>query len=167
MHIPPYYKKPGWQRFFVGVFFGGLISYFVVIYMYGSMYGQLLEENTKLDSELKNAEKRIETLEENNANLDEQSKKPIAVEEIEMTIVNAEQLKLDSLITHQLEELVKEEVDQIIGEDVNIVTESSALIISSIENKNFKVDDFSYAFEVKQITIAKQVKIVVEAELSN
>lgn len=52
MHIPPYHKKKSWQRFFVGTFFGGVIAYCILLYMYGSMYENLLKQNLELHSQV-------------------------------------------------------------------------------------------------------------------
>ncbi|MUK86865.1 hypothetical protein GMD78_00420 [Ornithinibacillus sp. L9] len=167
MHVPPYHKKPSWQRFFVGVFFGALISYFVIIFMYGTMYERLLEENSTIQSKLKDAENYIEALEEDNENLDQKSKQPTTVESIELEITNAEQLRIDKLLLVQLEDLVKEEISHIIGQDINIVYESNQLLEATIENKNFKVDDFTYSLEINRLLIHKTVKISAKAKISN
>ncbi|MFD2046311.1 sporulation membrane protein YtrI [Ornithinibacillus salinisoli] len=167
MHIPPYHKKPGWQRFLAGVFFGALISYFVLIFMYATMYERLLEENSNIRSELTEAKNYIKALEEDKQNLDEKSKQPITVESIELEITNAEQLRIDKLLLVQLEDLMKEEIKHIIGQDVNTVYESNQLLEATIENKDFKVDDFIYTFEIKRLLINKKVKISAEAKISN
>ncbi|SET44830.1 hypothetical protein SAMN05216389_111137 [Oceanobacillus limi] len=167
MHIPPYHKKPGWQRFLAGVFFGALISYFVVIFMYGTMYERLVEENSTLQLELSEANNRIDALKEDNQSLDEQSKKPMTVENIELEITNAEDMRIDTLLLVQLEQMVQEEIKHIIGQDINVVNESNELLLATIENKNFKVDDFTYNFEIKRLFISKNVKISAEAKISN
>ncbi|WP_284139826.1 MULTISPECIES: sporulation membrane protein YtrI [unclassified Virgibacillus] len=168
MHIPPYYKRPGWQRFFVGVFLGGLFSYLIVMYMYGEMYEKLLENNVALQSEVKEIKKQHEALLKDKQDLNEENKKAITVEKIELEFKNAKQLRLENTLTlYQLEELIKEEIDQIIGQDIQIVSKNDELITSAIENKNYSVDDFSYSFKVVKLTIAPIVKIKLDASISN
>lgn len=167
MHIPRYYRKPGWQRFLVGIFFGALISYWIVLFMYGTMYERLLEENSKIQQKLNNAENKILALEKDNVDLNEKSKQKITVEEIDLVILNAEELKIDTLLQHQLEGLVKEEIQDIIGRDVASLTESDSLIMSSIENKTFRVDDFTYYFVIERLIISPTIRIVVKAKVSN
>ena len=48
MHFIPYYKNKNWQRFFVGLFIGAIISYFIFIYMYGQLLEKRIEENLQL-----------------------------------------------------------------------------------------------------------------------
>lgn len=167
MHVPRYHKKPGWQRFLVGMLFGALISYWVVIFMYGTMYQEKVIENSKLQEELNDAENRIQALEKDNEDLNEKSKQKIVIEEIELEILNAKELKIDMLLQNELESLVKEEIKDIIGKDLLMVAESDTLLLSSIENKSYRVDDFSYDFEIKRLIIAPTVRIIVNGKISN
>lgn len=166
MHIPPYHKKASWQRFFVGLFFGALISYGIVIYMYGQMYEDLLEKNLSLQSELNDVKKQNDSLLKTNEDLDEQSKKPMTVESISIIIDNKEELKLDTFTIHKLEDLIKQDIDYLIGKDVNVVSESEELLISAVENNTYEVDDFSYEFKVSKLIISNHIKITIDAKLS-
>ncbi|MDV2888249.1 sporulation protein, partial [Alkalihalophilus pseudofirmus] len=44
MRIPPYYRRPSWQRFFAGMAIGGAISWCIFLYIFGVWQ----EENAKL-----------------------------------------------------------------------------------------------------------------------
>ncbi|WP_010099148.1 sporulation membrane protein YtrI [Ornithinibacillus scapharcae] len=168
MHVPRYHKKPGWQRFLVGVFFGGLISYWVVLFMYGTMYERLIKENSELQNDLTDANSRIEVLMKDNESLDEKSRQPITIEGIQLQILNAKDLNIDSLLQTQLEGLVKEQIKDIIGKDIKSIADSDSLIFSSIENKTYVVDDFTYSFDIERlILVAPTVRIVVIAKISN
>ena len=167
MHVPRYHKKPGWQRFLVGIFFGALISYWVVLYMYGTMYERLLEENSEIQEKLEDAENKVLALEKDKADLNEKSKQKITVEEIDLEILNATDLKIDHLLQLQLESLVKEEIKNIIGKDIQSIGESYSLLFSAIENKTFQVDDFTYYFVMESLVIAPTVRIIVKAKISN
>ncbi|MBY7143858.1 hypothetical protein KFZ56_12525 [Virgibacillus sp. NKC19-3] len=167
MHIPPYHKKATWQRFFIGTVIGAILSYGIYLYMYGSLYEQLLEENLELEAEVTELEKQNEALTQDKEDLDEQKEQEITVETIEITITNENELRLDRLIVHQLEELINEEINHLIGENVTIIDESSQLLRSSIENKGFSVDDFTYYFDVTQLTISRNMILTVEAKLTD
>lgn len=167
MHIPPYYKKKSWQRFFIGAFIGAVIAYCIFIFMYGSMYERLFEHNLDLQSELTELEKQNEALLQDKKDLNEKSKAPVTVDGIEIHITNEKQLRLDRLIIHQLEEMMKQEIDHIIGQDISVVAESDRLLLSTIENKAFSIDDFTYSFEISKLTISKTVKITAKAKMSD
>ena len=161
MHIPPYHKKPSWQRFFAGLFFGGIISYGVFIFMYGTMYEKLLAENYILSSQVRELEEQNDALLKDKKENDERSNMPITISSIDIAIEGGEQLRMDRLIEHQLEEMIKEEVANLIGQEVEIVSQSDQLLISTIENKGYKLDDFTYHFRVLKLTIATELKITV------
>lgn len=167
MHIPPYHKKTTWQRFFVGAFFGAIISYFIFIYMHGNIYEQLIEENRDLKSQVTELKNHNEALLEEKKDLDEKSKQPLTVESIEINITNTDELHLDRLIVHDLEALIKEEISDIVGQEVSLISDSDNLLKSTIQNKKFTLDDFTYQFVVKTLTITETVKITAEAEISN
>jgi len=167
MHIPPYHKKESWQRFFIGMFFGGIIAYCIFIYMYGSMYERLVEQNLNLQSELTELEKQNEVLLQDKKDLDEKSKESYTIDSIEINITNKKQLRLERLIVHQLEEMIKQEINHIIGQDISVVAENDQLLLSTIENKTFSIDDLNYYFEIQQLTIAKKVKITAKAKISS
>lgn len=166
MHIPLLYKQKNWQLIFVGLFFGSLIAYGVLMYMYGEMYEDLLEKNMALQSELNDVKKQNESLLETNEDLDEQTKQPVTVDDIKLTIRNKDELKLDTFTTHKLEELVKEEINHLIGQDINTISKSEELLTSAIENKTYRVDDFSYEFTIVKLTITTTIKITIKAKLT-
>ncbi|MEC5421946.1 hypothetical protein QGM71_00370 [Virgibacillus sp. C22-A2] len=167
MHIPPYHKKETWQRFYAGALIGGIIAYFILIYMYGSMYEKQLEENRELQANVIDLKNQNKALLQDKEDMDEESKKPLLVESIEITITNTQELRLDRLIVHDLEEMLKKEINHIIGQDISIIGNSDTLLISTIENKAFSIDDLTYYFRVKLLTISQTVKITAEAKLGN
>lgn len=87
MHIPPYHKKATWQRFFIGTVIGAILSYGVYLYIYGSLYEQLLEENLELEAEVTELERQNEALTQDKEDLDEQTQQPITVETIEINTI--------------------------------------------------------------------------------
>ncbi|WP_164216769.1 sporulation membrane protein YtrI [Virgibacillus sp. YIM 98842] len=167
MHIPPFYKKPTWQRFFAGTLIGGILAYGVFLYMYGSMFEEMLAQNRAFQAEINDLENQNEALIQDMEELSDNSEKILRVETIEVTIANSEQLGLDRLLIHDLEEMVKQEVDHIIGQDLSVIGQSDMLLESTIKNKDYIIDDFHYKLEVKLLTIWETVRITVEATMTN
>jgi len=163
MHIPPYHKRKSWQRFFVGLFCGGFIAYFILIYMYGAMYEELLEENFQFNEAMNDLKKQNEVLLQDQTDLNA----PLTVNEIEIIIDNPEAVKLDSLLVSQLKGLIKQEIGHLIGVEVNTISESNQLLISAVENKNFKVDETTYQFTISMLIIHSTLKLTVETRLLN
>lgn len=167
MHIPPYYRRSTWQRFFVGAFFGSIISYFVLIYMYGTMYEERLAENMELASELRELKDQNAALLKDKKDLDEKSQEPLTVSSIAININEGEQLKIDRLIEIQLEEMIIEEINHLIGQEVAIINKSDQLLLSAIENKGFTIEDVTYYFDINKLMIAPEMEISVIPKLSN
>ncbi|CDO01641.1 Sporulation membrane protein YtrI [Oceanobacillus picturae] len=163
MHIPPYHKKKTWQRFFAGSLVGGIIAYIIFIFMHGTMYENQLKENLELTSQVNDLKNQNEALLKDTENL----KTPVTVSAIDITIENAEEISLDSLVVPKLEELVKDEISHITGQSVSIVDEIDQLLISAIENKEYTIDDIHYQFTVRKLTISETVKVFLEAETVN
>ena len=163
MHVPPYHKQRAWQRFFVGMFCGGLIAYIILIYMYGAMYEELLQENFQITEAMNDLKKQNDVLLQDQSDLNT----PLIVNEIEIIIDNPEAVKLDSLLASQLKGLIKQEIGHLIGVEVNTISESNQLLISAVENKNFKVDDTTYQFTISKLIINSTLKLTVETKLLN
>ncbi|HEX6594624.1 MAG TPA: sporulation membrane protein YtrI [Bacillota bacterium] len=165
MHVPPYYKKKSWQRLMIGAFFGAVIAYCLFMFMYGKMYEQMIEENLDLQVELSDLKKHNEALLKDNEDLDEQSKKRVTINSIETELIHAKELRLDPLIVHQLEELIKDDIGHLIGQDVAVISKSDRLLISTLENKTYNIDDFSYRLHIKKLIISQQLKITAHVKL--
>ena len=106
MRIPPYYRRPSWQRFFAGAAVGGAISWCIFLYIYGVWQ----EENTELlrIQQQKiidlNEEKKIwqeEYKEMNKRNIEQ-----LTVQKINVKIMNWEKYKLDLLSVSETEDSV-------------------------------------------------------------
>ncbi|WP_085991703.1 sporulation membrane protein YtrI [Oceanobacillus senegalensis] len=167
MHIPPYHKKPSWQRFIVGAITGGIVAYMTLLYMYGSMYEQLMEENYEMESEINELKLQNEALIKDYEDLNEKTNEEPIIESIEVEIPNWEELKLDRLIVHQLEEMVKEEINHLIGEEISQVAESDFLLERAIENKRFPIDKTTYYFEIRKLYIWDTLKLTLDVKLTD
>lgn len=166
MHIPPYYKLTSWQRFIIGTVTGALIAYVIFIFMYGKMYEKLYEENLGLQSKVSELQSYNDSLLQDKKDLDEKNKQQSTVERIDIFIMNQTDLRLDRLIVYQLDHMIKQEINHIIGKDIQSISDNDQLLLSTIENKAFSVDDFTYFFEVRRLTISDTVKFVLYAKIS-
>ncbi|MDL4840671.1 sporulation membrane protein YtrI [Aquibacillus rhizosphaerae] len=167
MHIPPYYKRASWQRFLAGAFLGAIIAFAVFIFMYGKFHERWVEENLKLRSELNQLQHNYKTLEESKKELDQKSKEDIKVQTIIINIENETELKLDSLIVHQLQEQIKEEINHVVGKSTSSLSDNYELLIATIENKTYPVDEFSYNAVVNQLFVTENLTVNVQLKIAN
>ncbi len=165
MHIPPFHKKRTYQTFFIGIFIGAIIAYLTLLFMYGKMYEKLLVERMELKTEIEEITQQNEALLEDKEQLEEQSS--AIVTSIHVQFINEKTLKFDRLMTLQLENMIKSELSNIIGKSIQSVSDSDDLLITVIENKTFTIDDQSYEFEVKKLSIAEQIKLSLEGKIAD
>jgi len=165
MQIPPFYKYKSYQIFILGALSGAIIAYIVLLYMHGKMYENVLVEQVELKMEIKEIRKQNEILIDDKEEMEAQSE--ATVKGIQINFENAKELKFDRLSTLQLENMVKNELANVIGKTIQSVSESDDLLVTVIENKTFTIDDYSYQFEVKKISISEQIKLTLEGEIEN
>ncbi len=165
MHIPPFYKKRSYQILLVGIFIGTIIAYLLLVYMHGKMYEKLLFERIQLQTQLAEIESQNEALLEDKEEMEEKS--TAIVNSIQIEFLNGKELKFDRLITLQLEDLIKRELTDVIGKSVQSVSESDDLLVTVIENKSFTIEDQSFQFEVKKISISEQIKLSLEGRFAD
>ena len=165
MHFPPFYKYKSYQIFILGALSGAIIAYIILLYMHGKMYENVLVEQVELKMEIKEIKKQNEILIDDKEEMEAQS--TATVKGIQINFENAKELKFDRLSTLQLENMVKNELANVIGKTIQSVSESDDLLVTVIENKTFTIDDYSYQFEVKKISISEQIKLTLEGDIEN
>jgi hypothetical protein len=151
MRIPPYYEKGSWQRFLAGGVFGGLISWIIFAYMFGTYQDTQILHISKQAKEIKDLKEDIKIWQDDYQKLNEENQKGVTLQEIVVTIDNAEKYKLDHFRKYQLETQSKQEINHLIAKEISKVYESKELIIKAIENKVFTIDDKQYRLEVRGI----------------
>ncbi|MFP7255893.1 hypothetical protein SFC02_16520 [Terribacillus goriensis] len=164
MHIPPIYKQTGWQRFLVGFFLGGIISYFVYLFMYGTLFEDWVKEKVEMEGTIHDLERDIEVLKDNNEEMNELQQEGLLIDEITVAIEPDDSLELDKLIEHELKEAIKEEARHMIGRSVNGAVQSTPLLLGAIENKVYELDGFRYKVAVKQLIISEILYLTVTVE---
>lgn len=161
MHIVPYHRKKTWQRFILGMLLGGTIAYVLFSYMHGKMYEKVLSENIQLKSTIRQLEAQNEALLKDKESL---KKDAYHVRSIAIIFENKEELKLDRLITHELEDYIKKEINYIIGKSVSSLAENSDLLVSIIESSSVTIDDISFEFKVVKLFITEDVEITLHVK---
>ncbi|MEH7439792.1 sporulation membrane protein YtrI [Neobacillus drentensis] len=164
MRIPPYYRRPSWQRFFAGAAVGGAISWCIFLYIYGVWQ----EENTELlrIQQQKiidlNEEKKIwqeEYKEMNKRNIEQ-----LTVQKINIKITNWEKYKLDLLSVSETEDSVKDDISMMLAKDLETVYKSKDLLKKIIENKPIKINDKRYKLKVKEMVVYTNLSIQLEIQ---
>lgn len=167
MRIPPYYRKPAWQRFFSGMAVGAFISWFLFLYMNGVS----IEKNaTKIHQQadrITELEDDIKIWQEDYAELNKKNEEKLTVQEIKIKIVNDQKYKqyLDALSIYEIEEQTKSQLNVLLAKDLDTVFKSRELITKLIENKSIPMNDKRFKLKIKSMVIYTSVSIQVEISL--
>ncbi|MFD1737109.1 sporulation membrane protein YtrI [Bacillus salitolerans] len=149
MRIPALYEKKTWQRFFAGAVCGGLISWIIFAYMYGEYQDAQIIHISKQAKEIMNLKQDIDIWKKDYEKLNEENKKGITLQEINVKLLNAERYKLDSLRKYEIEKGAKHDINHLIAKEISTVYESRELIKRTIENKVITIDEKRYRLEVR------------------
>ncbi len=168
MHIPPYHKRPSWQRFLAGVAIGTIIGYIIFIYMFGELQEKWIEENLALRGDLQDLNQSYENLRKNHETLDQQTKEGMQVSEINIEFLNLKELNIDTdrIMIQQLEEAVRTEAAHAVGKSIDEIADSIDLLIATIENKTINIDDFRFQAEIERIIVSETLYLSIQLKIA-
>jgi hypothetical protein len=164
VRIPPYYRKPSWQRFFAGMVIGGAISWCIFIYIFGvwqEKHTALIDKQSEEIIDLKE-EKKI--WQEEYKEINKRTIEQLTIQKITIKITNWEKYKLDLLSVSEIEDSVKDDISLMIAKDIETVYKSKELIKKIIQNKPVKINDKRYKLKVKEMVIFTTLSIQLEIE---
>lgn len=162
MRIPPYYKLPSWQRFFVGMVVGGIISWMIFIYMFGAMHEKqtkLIEEQRNEISKYKNT---LSYLQEEYKQLNEENEEQLTIGEVKIKILNPTKTKVELLSIHETEDQLSGDLRSLINKDLESVYGNRDLIKKIIENKTVKLNEKTFTFKVREMYFWTTTQITLE-----
>ncbi|WP_088013442.1 sporulation membrane protein YtrI [Gottfriedia acidiceleris] len=162
MKAPPERLSHAWSKFFVGIFFGFIISWLVFIYFYGVTE----EEQVKQISELKMLNREYlrnkNIFVENIERLNKENKRKLTVQEIKVTILNYKQYNINDFTNHQLVSDVKDDLSNLLTQDIKSVSQNRELLRRAIENKVYIKDDRRFKLEIDTIYFDTVLEITLK-----
>ncbi|GHH97282.1 sporulation membrane protein YtrI [Neobacillus kokaensis] len=164
MRIPPYYRRPSWQRFFAGMAVGGAISWCIFLYIFGVWQednAKLIRKQQKDITELNND---LKIWQEDYEELNKRNLAKITVQKINIKIINWERYKLDDFSVFETEEAVRDDIKMVLAKDLETVAKSKDLVKKIIENKPIKINEKRYKLKVKEMTIFTTLTIQLEIQ---
>lgn len=162
MKAPPERLSYGWAKFFAGIFFGAVISWMVFIYQYGITQEEQVKTINTLRDERNDLIRDKNILMENTAQLNEENKRKLTVQEIKITIINEKQYNLNKFTMFQLREDVKNDLSHLLTQDIRSVSRNRELLRRAIENKVYKKDDRRFRLEIDTIYFDTTLEITLK-----
>ncbi|MDQ0220072.1 sporulation protein [Peribacillus cavernae] len=161
MRVPPYYREPGWQRFFAGVAIGGIIGWLVFLYMFGILQEKQIQKISNQKEVIGDLMDRNEIWEEDYEKLNEEAERKLKVQEVQVAILNGSRYRLDHLSIAEAEDAIHDDFASLIAKDVETIYNGKALLKKSIENKVIEINKKRYKLEVAEILFYTNMNIEV------
>jgi L-lactate permease len=162
MRIPPYYRKPSWQRFFSGMAIGGAISWCIFLYIFGVWQDRHIYKIKKQEDDIKELKNDISIWQQEYKQMNKRNIAQLTVQKITIKITNWERFKLDSLSVFETEEKVKHDINIMLAKDIDTVYKSKELIKRIIENKSVKINNRRYKLHVTELVIYTTLTLQLE-----
>jgi hypothetical protein len=165
MRIPPYYRKPSWQRFFAGMAIGASLSWCIFLYIHGVMIEKKSALISKQKKDIANLEKDIKIWQDDYKALNEKNLEQLTIQEITIKITNGDKYEFDRLGIYEAEEEIKDDLKFFLAKDLEFVYKSRDLIEKIIENKVIPMNGKRYRLEISSMFIYTTVNIRLKIHL--
>ncbi|PLR98128.1 sporulation membrane protein YtrI [Bacillus sp. T33-2] len=166
MRIPPYYRKPAWQRFLSGMAAGGVASWFVFLYINGATIEKLSKKIDEQKHDIENLQNEKKIWQEEYKLLNKKNEEKMTVQEVKVKILNWEKYRLDTYSVFQSEEEINDLISKfLIAKDLETVFKSKDMVMKIIENKSLKINNKRYKIEVKSFFIYTSISIQLDIHL--
>jgi hypothetical protein len=167
MRIPPYYRKPSWQRFFAGMAVGASLSWCIFLYMHGVMIEEKTAYISKLEKNLKTEKRNVKIWQDDYKALNERNLEQLTIQDIKIKITNGGKYDLDKLAVYEAEENIKEYLNFFLAKDLDFVYKSRDLIQKMIENKVIPLNGKRYRLKITSLFVYTTVNIQIELHLDD
>ncbi|ATH92765.1 sporulation protein [Bacillus glycinifermentans] len=166
MRVPPYHKKPGWQRFFAGIMCGAVISWCVFLFTYGTFQEKQVIMIREQKERITDLNKQIDIYREDLHKLNEDNKRKLLIQSVDVKLVNAKQYKLSQPDQMNVEENIKDNISDVITKDIESVYRTRELLKRTIENKVYTINDKTYKAKVTELTIYTRLSVEIKISFS-
>ncbi|HWO75491.1 MAG TPA: sporulation membrane protein YtrI [Bacillus sp. (in: firmicutes)] len=166
MRIPPFYRIPSWQRFLGGMALGGVISWMIFLYMFGTIQekqASIIEEQT---SKIENLNNSLKYWQEEYQKVNEELGKELTVEEIQIKLIRNRKLDLSLLQEQKIISLLEEDLNVLKAKKLGTIYDSKDLLKKAIETKVFQVDNKKYKLHLDELFLYTTLYIEVTIDLA-
>lgn len=130
---------------------GGILAWGIFLFVYGTLQDKQLRILIQQQETIQQLEIEKDVLIDDKQKLNEETKENLVIQDIQVTIMNAKQIKLDALLQEQLTNAMLEDLHDLLAQQVGSVSNNRSLLKKMIENKKYKVDENTYSFHVETI----------------
>lgn len=165
MRIPTFKRIKRWQLFFSGIVFGTIIGWLLFLLFFGIMHERQLDIITEQKTKIKELQNQIEIFQKDIEEINEQTEKQLLIKKIELHLLNKDALKLNEMEAFELEKMAIQYLNQLLlHKQIETVSKNKELLISTLENKQFKIEKQRYQLQVKQLYMYTTVEFFVHVK---
>lgn len=162
MRMPSNIARPGWLRFFAGIIIGGILGWVFFLFQYGQNYENLIVHRIQQDLKIETQQERIEQLVSEQRTQNEENQKKLTIQQIEVHITNENELALDQLTRYEIRQKVLSELAYLERKDIESVHNIKELMIRTIENKIFPIDDKRYRVHINELYLFTTLHVYID-----
>ncbi|RBW71479.1 sporulation membrane protein YtrI [Bacillus taeanensis] len=165
MRVPPYYNRPGWQRFLSGFCIGIVFGWLFFLALFGIMYEKQVKTIEEQEAQIRGQKEMIMYYEKVQKEQNQENAQKLVIEKIQVEFLNAKELKLTELDVYELRQAVEKELQDLINKDIGSVTNTKEYILKAIEHKSYETGEMTYNVKVRQLYLTTTVEIFLELKL--
>ncbi|PFZ06300.1 hypothetical protein COL60_21335 [Bacillus pseudomycoides] len=161
MRVPSAKIAKKWYLFLGGAAVGGILSWFIFLYIYGVFQEDYAKKIVFQETEITRLKKNLHVLTEDRTKLNEENKSLLTIQEIKIEIPNHDKYDLDRVTLENMITSLQEDLQHLVTKNVQSVAKNKELLIKAIENKVYKHYDRSYRFKIETISFDTVLEISI------
>ncbi|KEK22027.1 sporulation membrane protein YtrI [Bacillus gaemokensis] len=159
MRVPSASTAKRWYLFLGGAAVGGILSWFIFLYIYGVFQQEQASTIGEQEQIIKKQEEKLRVLLEDHDKLNEENKQLLTIQEIKVKISNREKDDLDNLTLENITTSIHNDLQHLLTKNVQSIAKNKELLKKVIENKVYKHYDRTYRFKVDTISFDTVLEI--------
>jgi hypothetical protein len=167
MRMPSNISRPGWLRFFAGIMIGAILGWTFFLFQYGQIYENLIVTRIQQDLKIESQQERIEQLVSEQSAQNEENQKKLTIQQINVHFTSENERELDQLTTYEIRQQVLSELAYLERKDIESVHNTKELMIRTIENKVFSVDDKRYRVQINELYLFTTLHVYAEIKIDS
>lgn len=162
MRLPPYYRRPGWQRFFAGMLIGAIGGWCFFLFQFGTIHERLVIDLNKQRLQIEQQKEEIELLRSAERERNEENEKKLTIQNIYIAFTNEKEARLNELTLYELRKQVEDEINFLRNKNIESVVEGKELIKKTIENKTYEIGDHHAFLQIEEMHIYSTLELHIK-----
>ncbi|WP_026676575.1 sporulation membrane protein YtrI [Fictibacillus gelatini] len=163
MRIPSYFfTRKGYQRFFAGVLLGFLIGWVFFLIQFGNLQEYYIREIKMYQDRIQDLNGKIKHWIGEYEKSNKEQEKKLKLQEIQVQITNKNDLHLPGITMYEISQEVQDELENLLGQNIESLAAMKDLVIRTLQNKEFIVDDNKYRVVVQHLFLYTTMEVHVK-----